>query len=76
MPHSRTQSLSYTRSTEHDKGSRSKRMGCAAFAATADQNLASEREQNAKCVPMSCLCAYSGYFSHKTSACVILAMLT
>jgi formylmethanofuran dehydrogenase subunit E-like metal-binding protein len=35
------------------------RMGCAAFAATADQNLVSEQEQHAK----SCLCMYSGYFS-------------
>jgi hypothetical protein len=38
MPHSRIQSLSYTLLTDT-------RMVCAA----ADQNLASEREQNAKC---------------------------
>jgi hypothetical protein len=31
------------------QGSRGTRMGCPAFAATTDQNIASEREQNAKC---------------------------
>jgi hypothetical protein len=42
MLHSRTQESppSYTRFT---------RIGCATFATIADQNLASERKQNAKC---------------------------
>jgi hypothetical protein len=50
MPHSRTQSPSYIHTVNRAwQESRGTRMGCAAFSATADQNLASELEQNAKC---------------------------
>jgi hypothetical protein len=38
------------------QGSRGTRMGCAAFAATADQNLVSEREQHAKCANVMFMC--------------------
>jgi hypothetical protein len=46
---------SYTRSTEHDEGRRGTRMGCVI---SADQNLASEREQNAKCAARGFHCKF------------------